>query len=607
MVAVFVPGASFSFYVNGAHVGTITASVPTTFTNNGQLTIGDIATSGTTYRPFAGYIDDFRVYNTALSATQIATLYSQTAPLYTLWQQPIESFNISDLAWGTTAAKPATLSCWVKNNTATAQRFALSANNTGAMDGLIAYMPFDGDFADRVGTTLSGASPYGSPTIATSTGNYKVGTGAVYFANTAATAPSQYLSYAVPTNIQPQTVSFWFNPSAISASIQILAHFGSTTDTVNTGMNFRFDSTQVAVNLFNNANAGNIYTASVSTVLTVGSWYHLAVTYTIGGQLVLYLNGVARATTTLPTFASLVTYSTGNSVNCVQIGGLGTNNASAFNGYIDDFRIYNRPLTAAQIAQLYANNVSSTTTLTYLTVPRSIVYPSPSIPAGSWVKVSFTLPAETTGTWFNADNGAGVLLSLCLGASGAYATSNVAAVANNAVTAWNSVPEYTATDVQVFGGTAANFLAVAGNSILVTGVQFEKGSVATPFEFLAFSIQLALAQRFYEKSFALDVAPANGVAEDGVRYIMTAQVSSIGIITQVPFKIVKRARPSVTTYHTTNGANSKWAFYAAGWYTGGALNAFSNTNSFSLEYFGLTLTAYQSFIVQGNWTAEAEL
>jgi hypothetical protein len=117
-----------------------------------------------------------------------------------------------------------------------------------------------------------------------------------------------------------------------------------------------------------------------------------------------------------------------------------------------------------------------------------------------------------------------------------------------------------------------------------------------------------LCQRYYEKSFAISVAPINGVNDDGVRYIMTAYSSSVGVITIILFKILKRIPPSIITYNTNNGSNSKWAFYNGSWNTAGTLNIIGATiNGFGLEYFGLTATAYQSFMIQGNWTADAEL
>jgi hypothetical protein len=94
---------------------------------------------------FAGYIDDFRIYSTALTQSQVAALYygsahiaNQATPYLgyvpssaVLYQQSIEGNNVSDLFYGTANAKPATLSLWLKNVTASTQTFTLALNNGG--------------------------------------------------------------------------------------------------------------------------------------------------------------------------------------------------------------------------------------------------------------------------------------------------------------------------------------------------------------------------------------------------------------------------------------------------------------------------------------------
>jgi hypothetical protein len=589
VVAICIPSTSITLYVNSQHYNTINAGFPATLTTNGQLTIGDFSTSGTVYRPFAGYIDDFRVYNTALSAAQIATLYGQTAPLYTLWQQPIESFNISDLAWGTTAAQPATLSCWVKNNTATAQRFALSANNSGASTGLIAYMPFDGDFADRVGTTLTSAVFTGTPTYGTTAGIYKVGISSLNLtANTAGGTPTTYPTYTIaPTITAPLTMCGWFYATALGAS-NVVVTIGGSGGANGNRLQVLSSGAVYSIVYYNSTYSSG---TSATGLVTTNTWYHFAVVF--GASVTnVFLNGQL-----VHSYSSSAGVSALDYVSYLRIGA-GGDASAAFAGYIDDVRIYSRALTAAQIAQLYANNVSSTTASTYLAVPRSIVYPSPSISAGSWTKVAFTLPADTIGTWFNADNGAGVLLSLCLGASGTFATSNVAAIANNAVTVWNSVPEYTATNVQVFGGSASNFLAAAGNSILITGVQFEKGSVATPYEARPLAMEMLACQRYYEKSYALNVPPGTGITNGLYRVVAGANV---GLFITIK-SIIKRSIPSIYT----------WTQYGVG---GLGSSARVETNTAGTSTPTITYVTEGSFTIYYNaasdmfflWASEAEL
>ena len=71
-----------------------------------------------------------------------------------------------------------------------------------------------------------------------------------------------------------------------------------------------------------------------------GAWTHLAVTYD-GANLRLYVNGVQTASRALT--GSIVT-----TTGLLKIGGNAVS-GEWFNGLIDEVRIYNRALTAAQI------------------------------------------------------------------------------------------------------------------------------------------------------------------------------------------------------------------------------------------------------------------
>lgn len=62
-----------TFYVNGVSVATATAALITTISAH-ALTIG-MSNSGTAI-PFNGSIDDVRIYNRVLSASEVSQLYN---------------------------------------------------------------------------------------------------------------------------------------------------------------------------------------------------------------------------------------------------------------------------------------------------------------------------------------------------------------------------------------------------------------------------------------------------------------------------------------------------------------------------------------------------
>jgi hypothetical protein len=103
--------------------------------------------------------------------------------------------------------------------------------------------------------------------------------------------------------------------------------------------------------------------------------------------------------------------------------------------------------------------------------------------SNTWEYKTLTFPPDTTGTWYN-DNQAGCFINFSLGAG-----SSVHAPSENV---WHT-GGYTA-----MSGTV-NVIATVGAVFKFTGVQLEKGSSATPFEYRQFTNELQLCQRYYER------------------------------------------------------------------------------------------------------------
>ncbi len=86
---------------------------------------------------------------------------------------------------------------------------------------------------------------------------------------------------------------------------------------------------------------GSVRTARGGAQLPLNTWSHLAMTYN-GSVLRLYVNGVQAASTSY-------TGSIATGTGVLRVGNSTTQNNRGFQGRLDEVRVYNRALTAAQI------------------------------------------------------------------------------------------------------------------------------------------------------------------------------------------------------------------------------------------------------------------
>jgi hypothetical protein len=104
--------------------------------------------------------------------------------------------------------------------------------------------------------------------------------------------------------------------------------------------------------------------------------------------------------------------------------------------------------------------------------------------ANTWEYKTITIPGDTTGTWETGTNaGIGIFFGLG-GGSERQATLN----------SWYA-PSGTYTPTDASG--CVDWIATSGATFLLTGVQLEKGSSATPFEYRQYGTELALCQRYF--------------------------------------------------------------------------------------------------------------
>jgi hypothetical protein len=106
--------------------------------------------------------------------------------------------------------------------------------------------------------------------------------------------------------------------------------------------------------------------------------------------------------------------------------------------------------------------------------------------ANTWEQKTITVAGDTTGTWIGATNGTGVRLRLGFGVGSTYSGTAGAWAAGNYMS--------------VTGAT--NWISTSGATFYITGVQLEKGSTATSFDYRPYGTELQLCQRYYAKMTA---------------------------------------------------------------------------------------------------------
>ena len=145
----------------------------------------------------------------------------------------------------------------------------------------------------------------------------------------------------------------------------------------------------------------------------------------------------------------------------------------------------------------------------------------------TWEYKTITVPGPTTGTW-DTTNGEGLSVIFTFAIGTTYQTT---------ANAW-TIGNFLGTSSQV------NLLASATNSIRLTGVQLEEGTVATPFERQLYSNQLAQCQRYYYR-----IGP---VASQAVFGPAVADTTTAGRCTG-SFPVTMRTSPSALEQTGTAG------------------------------------------------------
>jgi hypothetical protein len=162
--------------------------------------------------------------------------------------------------------------------------------------------------------------------------------------------------------------------------------------------------------------------------------------------------------------------------------------------------------------------------------------------ANTWEYKTATITPITSGS-FDTTTGIGLQLSFNIGAASSVLGSAGSWISNA------GSPEY-------YGPTGqTNIIATNGATWQISGVQLEKGSTATSFDYRPYGTELSLCQRYYYLMSA-----ASNLNTFFHNLAATSTTNALGVVT---FPQVMRASPSLTT----SGTASNYRLYIGGAFT----------------------------------------
>jgi hypothetical protein len=211
--------------------------------------------------------------------------------------------------------------------------------------------------------------------------------------------------------------------------------------------------------------------------------------------------------------------------------------------------------------------------------------------ADTWTQITKTVTLDTAGTWNSGGNGIGLTLIIDFGSGTNRQTSTL--------NAWQT-GDYCSTS------GAVQLTTIANATMYITGLQLEAGTTASPFEYRQYGTELALCQRYYEKSYdQAAVVPTN--TQSAVTYVTASSDGSGSLVTSINYAVVKRATPSITFY-THTGTAGTWYYGRSG------VSETTFATMFTLFLGARVLNCYGNAganwvpaYMYGHWVASAEL
>ena len=382
---IYTPSTSLVLYVDGVEVATDTTDIASAINNDAAgLTIGGYFQPGFTGEKFDGEISNVAIYNTALDAAVISTLYNNGQPETAISSSPVSWWKLNDTTIqdsvgsnnGTNnGATEIQTNVWTPRLNGESSTLPSSALISSDLQFNSAYSSFSLDF-DGASTRVLASDPIG------------VGIG---------------------KSGQSSSVSFWFNLENINAALYFFMFSQGTDSSQGAGTGLRIywttNDDQIRAEL---PGGGNVQTGT-NSVVDNNTWFHYVLTVDHSNTTAkVYLNGQYKAEASYT--------ETATDVDKFQFIGSDQYNPNSYEmlGMLDECAVFNKVLNQAEITSMYNNGYPADLT---------------SLSPVSWWRLGedayydgtdFTIPNKITGAPNGVSIGMGAS-ALVANAPGSYA------------------------------------------------------------------------------------------------------------------------------------------------------------------------------------------
>jgi hypothetical protein len=365
-------GANHNWYLDGVLIGSAATTTAAGDSSALDLSFGGVVSAQGGGQDFSGSIDDVAIWSTALTSTQIQTIYNRQSAKYAGTFQSrvmdgLSSISWLNFTWTSTLPFFKELPDYASSAVQNESSSSYSSQSASLMNGIGGLWHLD----EALGTTGSGS-------ILDRSGNSKNGTpnGSMVFGATgklgnAAQFDGSSTYISAPTISAARTISAWVNPAiqgqmpiadvATSSVNNHAFNFGIYSPGSPGGSNNAFNSTYGIYVVFWGNDVAIPYDAIKS------GWHHVVVSWDGGTGLTVGIDGIFPSGYAMN---AANVWSSSQSQPLALVNGVPTPNYSTtligsvtgrywnlglsyFQGTIDEVAIWNRLLSTTEIVELY--------------------------------------------------------------------------------------------------------------------------------------------------------------------------------------------------------------------------------------------------------------